>query len=152
MSKLKKELLKTEKTASFPFLIHIHNDDLGDFYYCNYHNDIEYGGKTYKSRYFEINPPEKTQERIGNATLSFSVANTEWVEKIRETQKRSTIEFVGAVIYDDNTVEPIEDNKFTLTSAQWNESMLTWEMVFDENMDILIPCDVMNSLNCAGCV
>lgn len=150
--RIKKELLKTEGTSSFPYLIHVHNDDLGDFYYCNYWKDITYEGKVYKASSFQIDPPEKTQSKIGNATFSFSIADQAWIEKIRSTQKRSTIEFVAVIVYENDTIEPIEDNIFTLTSARWNESTLTWDMIFDENMDILIPCDIMNGLNTPGCV
>lgn len=151
-NKGKSEVLKTERTATFPYLIHVHNDDLGDFYFANYYKDVTYNGKTYLKSSFQIDPPDKTQSNIGNATLTISVADQVWIEKIRNTQKRSTIEFVAVIIYEDDSIEPIEENQFVLTSASWDESVLTWQMIFDENMDILTPCDIIGGLNCAGCV
>lgn len=151
-TKLKRELLKTERTATFPYLVHIHNDDLGDFYYVNYYKDITYNGQVYKASCFAIDPPDKTESNIGNATFSFPIVDQVWIEKIRQTQVRSKMEFVGIVIYEDETIEPMEENNFVLTSASWNESVVTWQMIFDDNLDILIPCDIMNSLTVAGCV
>ena len=149
---IKTELLKSQKTASFPQLIHITNEDYGDFYFCNYYKDVSYNGNLYLSRCFTINPPEKTSKEIGNATLNFSIINNNFVEMIRNTSKPSYISFIGMIVYNDDKIEPIEENRFILRNATWNDSSLTWNMVFDERMDILIPCDIMNSLTCAGCV
>lgn len=150
--KLKKELLKNRKTSLYPYLVHINNEDFGDFYFTDYYNSVTYDEKTYESANFQITPSERTQSGIGNAQFSFSVVDQKWIEKIRNTQKRSTINVISVIIYDDNTVEPIEENNFVLTSINWDESSAIWDMVFDDRMDILIPCDVINGLNCPGCV
>lgn len=152
----KYQLLRMNSHAKFPYLIEIRNDDLGVFRYANTDRDIEYQGETFQCGYFLVTPPERSESSIGDAKLTISAVDTEWISRIRTTQKRSTCKFVACIDYYDQNgnpvLEPIEENTFLLTSAQWDDLTITWTMVFDENMGIMIPCDVANSLNFPGCV
>lgn len=149
--------LAQETRARFPYLIHIHNDDYGDFWYANSDKSIDFEGHTYQSACFSLTPPERTTTGISNATLTISAINQEWIYKIRQTQKRSSMEFIAAMVYDsaktgDVICEPIEENRFTLTSASWNEENITWEAVFDDTMSIQVPCDDGSAQTTPGCV
>ena len=147
-NKAKSELFKMQTRAKFPFLVHIHNDDLGDYRYINSDTNETFEGKVYEAGYFYIDPAEQTESSIGNARLTISAVDRTWIEKIRTTQKRSTIRFIAAIVYtEDGTkkIEPIEDNAFELTSAQWNDDVITWTMIFDDKMNILIPCDTIGA-------
>ena len=49
-------------------------------------------------------------------------------------------------------IEPIYNTEFTLADCSWNESEISWAMKFDEGMDIIMPCDVMDEINCPAIV
>ena len=155
INKSKHEMLVQRTRARFPYLIHIYNEDLGDFYYCNCDKDMEYDGHSYTAGVFEITPPERTDTSIGNAMLRISSVDMQWIRKIRQTQKRSRISFVASIEYYDNgqkIIEPVEDNEYTLVKATWDGgTMIQWEMIFDEDMDINCPPDIAGPMNCAGC-
>lgn len=151
----KHELLIQRTRARFPYLIHIYNEDFGDFYYCNCNEDIVYGGHTYTASVFEITPPERTDSSIGNAMLRISSVDMQWIRKIRNTQKRSRISFVASIEYysgNQKAIEAVEENEYTLVKASWDGStMIQWEMIFDEDMDILCPPDIAGPGNIPGC-
>ena len=143
-----------ESDALVPYLIEITNEDLGVFRYTNLDSAVEYDGKVFSPAYFELSPPEKTEGAIGNAKISISAVNQEWIARIRSTQRRSTLRLVHCVVYTERgevRVEGIEDTMFTLTNADWDDAAISWEMEFDDVMQIDIPCDVADSLNMAGC-
>lgn len=148
------EISRMQTQAEFPFLIHIYNEDFGNFYFVNSDSSITFGNHTYQPALFTIEAGEKTETSIGNATLNISAlpdANgTNWIERIRNTQKRSTVRFVGTIV-NNNEVEPLWDMKYTLTQATWNELTISWTMEYDTNMQILIPCDIADANTTAGC-
>lgn len=152
----KYELLRMNARARFPYLIKITNEDLGMFLYTNTDREIEYEGETYKPAYFEIVPPERSESSIGDSKLTISAIDGEWIAAIRSTQKRSTCRFIACIEYKGAgnvlVIEPIEDNEFLLTAAQWDDLTVSWTMIFDDNMNIMVPCDVANSLNFPGSV
>lgn len=153
--KTKKALQRATIQAQFPFLIEITNEDLGTFYYANCDEDISYEGKTFKACYFELSPPQQTSTTIGNASISISSVDQEWIAKIRSTAKRSRLRFISTIVYDEDGqryVEPIEDMEFMLTKATWTETTIEWSMEFDDKMDIIMPCDIADSWSCAGCL
>lgn len=143
-----------ETQAKFPFLIHIYNEDYGDFYFVNSDTDIVYDSHTYRSAFFSVSRGEKTQTSIGNATLTMSALpddyGNNWIERIRNTQKRSILEFVAGIQVD-GSIEPLEILGFTLTSVSWTETTITWSMEFDDSMKILIPCDICGMNITPGC-
>ena len=143
---------KQEVQAQFPFLIKITHEDYGTFLYCNASHDITYDGETYQQAVFKITPPEITATSVGNATLTMSTVDQEWIAKIRGTQKRANVRFIAAIVYQNGgqVIEPLFDNEFVLTQAQWTEISVTWTMVFDDKWDINIPCQIMDSLNAPG--
>lgn len=154
----KQQILRQQMHAMFPYLIKIEHDDYGTFYYANTDSDITYDSHTYTACCFSIQPPDKTESKIGDAKLNFSAIynNREWVKKIRNTVKRGTITLVASIIYTAGNVvdglEPIYDTEFKLTDVSWDESTLSWTMKFDEGMDIVMPCDKLDEIICAGVV
>lgn len=150
----KAELFKMRTRARFPFLLHVHNDDLGDFRFANADESKTFEGEVYEAAFFTVDPPERTESSVGNARLTISAVDGEWIERIRTTQKRSAARFVAAITYGDGDreiIEPLEDNTFELTSAQWDDSTISWTMVFDDTMSVLVPCDTMGASAFPGC-
>ena len=152
------EMRMMETQARFPYLIHIHNDDYGDFYYANSSTAIRYGGVTYSPSWFRFSPPERSESSIGSASITISALPDEqgssWIEKIRGTQRRSVIDIVALIVYDDSgtaVCEAVESMRFELTGASWNDETITWQMVFDDNMNILVPCDICTASVTPGC-
>lgn len=158
-NKAKQQILRQRIHAMFPYFIRITFPSMGTFRYVNTDEDMSYQGETYLASTFSINPPEKTESKIGDGQLTFSAIynSGEWIKKIREcpSDERGTIEIIAAIIYTaDNTIdgiEPIYDLEFSLTDASW-ENEISWVMKFDDGMDIVMPCDVMDEIICPGVV
>lgn len=142
----KKEILRMQTQAKFPFLIKIVHEDLGTFRYVNSDDSVVYENETYEPAFFSIRRGARSEGTIQNAELTLSAIDQEWIVKIRTTQKRAKIYFVAAIIHGTpDVVEPIEIEEYTLQTASWNDLQITWEMIFDENMDVLIPSDIATS-------
>ena len=153
-NKGKSRLLGMNTEALTPYLVEIYNEDYGYFRYCNVDGQVTYENNVYTPAYFQIEPPEKTESGIGNAKITISAVDQEWIARIRGTQKRSTMRLIPCVIYEDGgsiEVESVDDVHFKLTAAEWNDTTISWEMEYDDVMQINIPCDVADSLNMAGC-
>jgi hypothetical protein len=149
-----REIARRNTQAKFPALIEITHDDMGPFRYANSDQDIMYDGQTYLASVFSIEPPDKDGDKIGNARITISTIDQEWIERIRSTQKPAKLRFVATIVYDKDgkvEVEKLEENSFTLRSASWNEIAISWELVFDENMTILLPAEDCTVLTCPGC-
>lgn len=159
-NKAKQQILRQRMRAMFPYFIKITNEDFGTFRYVNADNNMSWGGEEYTACTFSIQPPDKTESKIGDGTLNFSAIynNSEWVRKIRSTIKRGTLEIKAAIIYTDgnivNGIEPIYDSEYTLMDASWDDKSeeIKWTFRFDDGMDIVMPCDVMDELICPGVV
>jgi hypothetical protein len=148
-----KEIARRSTQAQFPFLIEIAHEDMGSFYYANADENIAYGGQTYLSAVFSLQPPDRDGSRIGDAQLTISAVDQQWTLKIRSTQKPAKLRFIAAIVYQKDGsvwVEPIEENEFTLRAASWNEIAIVWNLVFDENMAILLPSEDCTALTCPG--
>lgn len=156
--KAQQQILRQRIRAMFPYLIKIYFPSYGSFYYINADEEKQWQGHTYVPCMFSINPPDKTESKIGDGQLTFSSIynNSEWIKKIRScpSGERGTIEVVGAIIYSaDNVqdgIEPITDTVFTLSDATWTNETITWTMKFDEGMDIVMPCDRLDEIVCPG--
>ena len=148
-------MLVQKTRAKFPYIIEIVNEDLGVFRYANSSKNVTFEGNMFTAGLFSVTPPERTTTSISNAKLSISCVDQTWIDKIRRTQKRSSCRFIATIIYDtdnDTTIcEAIEDNSFTLTSASWDDSNISWDMEFDDRMTVLVPVDIGSSQNCPGC-
>lgn len=154
-NKAKAEILKMETFAKFPYLIEISTAS-GDIYrFCNSFNDLTFGGEVYTSALFDIQRPDISETAIGNASINLSGIDSFWIEKIREETKRAKLKFIASIEYtDDNavdTIEAIEESEFILTLADWDLNSVSWVMVFDEGLNVMIPCDVADSIKCPGC-
>jgi hypothetical protein len=149
-----REIARRNTQAKFPVLIKIEHEELGDFYYANSDQDIIYDGNTYYASVFSLEPPDKDGDKVGNARITISAIDQIWIQRIRSTQKPARLYFIAAILYDKNgniQVEKLEENSFILRSASWNEIAISWEMVFDENMTILLPAEDCTVLTCPGC-
>jgi len=156
--KVQKLLAEQRKFAEFPFLIKVsHETDLEfPMYFVNASEDVTYKGIIYHAASFSIDPPDRDGSKIGDATLTLSTVDQEWIVRIRRNQKPAKLEFVAVIIYDDTQtgiecIEPLEDMSFTLRAASFNEIAVTWTMVFDENMAINVPADTCNAMTTPGC-
>lgn len=155
----KNEMLRMETRAKFPFLIEIKyystngnlTDDNGDKYsiyrYANSDNDIVFNENTYYASYFEIELPQETTNGVSDAKITISAIDQSWIQKIRETGKRSQIKFIAVIMFD-STIEPIEEMDFELTSVTWNDVSIQWTMEFDNLMDIQIPIETIDERIC----
>lgn len=158
----KQQALRMRTQAMFPYLLEITLQDSTILRYSNTTTDKTFEGNTYTASYFSVTPPEQTESSISNAKLTISSVDGYWIEKIRKTQytasgKKITARFIASICYTkDGTeyIEAVEDNMFTLSSAQWGDSTeiagITWDMTFDDNLNILVPCDTASSLNVPG--
>jgi hypothetical protein len=147
-------MARRETYAQFPFLIKItHPAFEAPLYFANSDENITYEGDVYEAAYFSIAPPDKDGSKTGDGRLTISAVDQFWIEKIRSTQTAARIKFLAAIVYDDGAasgVEPIEEIDFTLRTVNWNEDVITWTMIFDENMSIIVPCDKATALKCPG--
>jgi len=152
-AKSQKELASQRTLSKFPYLIKISCHGYIDMYFANSSKDIEFNNITYKASTFSIQPPARDGSKIGNATLTISAIDQYWIHRIREIKTPAELRFIAVIVHDggNESVELLEDNIFTLRAAQWNEISITWEMVFDENMAIIVPADKCNAMTTPGC-
>jgi hypothetical protein len=146
-----REISRRQTQLKFPYIIKISSDDLGDFYYANSDQDIYYNGQKYDASVFSVQPPDKDGSRIGNAQITISAVDQEWIQRIRSTQKPAKLHFIATIANGDQVLEPLEENTFTLRQAGWNEVAITWTMNFDENQSILIPSEKCTAITTPGC-
>lgn len=146
----KQKLLRLETLAKFPYLIDVtyydaENNKITE-HYANCDDDITYNDIVYTASYFQIKPPSRTNTSISDGKLTISAIDQTWIQKIRNCQKRAKIRFLACIVYDDNnsveTIEPIDDVVFTLTKCTWNDTTISWTMLFDDRMNLQVPCDV----------
>lgn len=149
-----KQIARQRTAAKFPYLIKITHPEYPPMLYVNSKTDLQFNGEIYNAASFSIQPPDRDGSKIGDATLTISAIDQVWTEKIRSTQKPAKIQFIAVIVYEGNSIvgiEALEENSFTLRGASWNETAITWQMVFDENMAIIVPADKCNAMTCPGC-
>lgn len=159
-ARAKQKLSRLECFAMFPYLIEVTLSNGNVYRYANCDRDITYNEngtvKNFLGGWFEIDRPEEKENEISNGTLTISAIDETFKMIIRTQNKRATIRFVATILYDDNNniefIEPLEDREFTLTDASWNDTAISWTMVFDIINDITIPCDTATSVKCPMCV
>jgi hypothetical protein len=158
--KAQREIARMETQAKFPYLLEVTYKTTGmnepvTEYYANASEDVEFGGHIYTASFFSIDPPDKDGSKVGDATLTISAIDQTWIEKIRTLDGKATAKFVAAIVYDNENggydVENIEQYSFTLRGASWNEQSIQWTMVFDERMQIAVPCGEVTSQTFPGC-
>lgn len=138
-------LVQNDVPASFPYLIEVWlpSDPTNIERYVNASEDKVFEGHTFTASYFSVQPPEKTETGIKDATITISTVDQTWIEKVRSTQERYKIRFVAVVDYDDDGTEEIvslDDITFNLINATWQETTIQFTMKFDEGMNVNIPC------------
>ncbi len=151
----KKEILKQNCHANFPYFIEITNGDNGEVYrYVNMDESQLYLGNVYEAAAFDIKPFEQTQEKISNGTLTLYDASLNLVPIVRESVEPFTIRFTAAVRYESTSswsCESIEENQATLGDFSWsNGNEISCTMIFDEDMDISMPCDKFDEVTTPG--
>lgn len=150
-------LVQNDVPASFPFLIEIWkpSDPSNIERYVNASEDKEFTEEvdgvdethTFTASYFTVQPPEKNESGVKDATITLSTIDQTWIERVRTTQERYKIRFVAVIDYDESgteTIEPLDDITFTLTNATWAESTIQFTMKFDEGMSINVPCQKLD--------
>lgn len=150
----KSKLVGMQSEAFVPYLIEINSPDFGIFRYTNIDSEVTFEGHAFTPAYFEISPPEKTEGAVGNAKISISAVNQEWIVRIRDGDQQSRLRLIHVLIYEEGgqiKVESIEDTDFSLTNADWDDASISWDMEYDDVMQVKVPCDTADSLNMAGC-
>lgn len=142
-------LVQNDVPASFPFLIEIWkpSEPSNIERYVNASDDKEFEEHTFTASYFTVQPPEKTESGVKDATITLSTIDQTWIEKVRTTQERYKIRFVAVIDYDDDgteSIEALDDITFTLTNATWAETTIQFTMKFDEGMNINVPCQKLD--------
>ena len=142
-------LVQNDVPASFPFLIEVWlpSQPSNKERYVKASEDKTFEGHTFTASSFTVQPPEKNESGVKDATITISVIDQLWIEKIRTTQQRYKIRFVAVIDYDDDGTEEIEaldDITFNLTNATWAESTVQFTMKFDEGMNINVPCQKLD--------
>jgi hypothetical protein len=155
-AKVQKLLARQRKIARFPYLIKIdHEEDpIFPLYFVNADESVTFEGNIYNSASFTIDPPSRDGDKIGDATLTLSAIDQFWIQKIRSVQKPAKLLFMAVIVYDEIEgvgVEPMEEISFTLRVARYNEVSVTWTMVFDERMAVIVPVDTCNAMTTPGC-
>lgn len=151
---VKRELARRNTQAKFPLLIKIEHEALGNFYYANSDQDIQYDGQTYTGSVFSLAPPNKDMDKVSSGSLTISTIDQQWIEKIRSTQIPAKLYFMASIVYDTNgtiQIEKLGEDSFTLRAANWNEIAISFDMIFDENMTILLPAEDCDPFTCPGC-
>ena len=142
-------LVQNDVPASFPFLIEIWkpSEPSNIERYVNASEDKTFEEHTFTASYFTVQPPEKTESGVKDATITLSTIDQTWIEKVRTTQERYKIRFVAVIDYDDDgteSIEALDDITFTLTNATWAETTIQFSMKFDEGMNINVPCQKLD--------
>jgi len=159
---IKQQIKRMNTTASFPVLIEIkYQDKSGNILYYRYTNadkTIIVEEHEFTPYNFSVTNGEKTNTSIGNGKLTLSSIDQEWIGRIRNASirkdKLSTCRVLECVNYVQNNTEQtdiLEENDYVLKAANWEDKSVQWTMLFDEDMDIIIPCDKGNSQITSGC-
>lgn len=154
-SKSKREIIKQQTRAKFPYLIEITMPDNEIVRYNNTDEDITYEGNVYKAGFFYLTPPKENNGVISDTTITISAIDQYWIKKIRNASpfSKSTIRYVAVIMYDEDGtsyIDPCEDNTFFLSKANWDDFSITWSMTLDDVMTVQIPCDTASPLNTTG--
>ena len=150
------QIFKLTTTAMFPALLKVTYVIDGVTNYLRLVNntvDMIFGGETYKAFCFEYQPPKQSDSRMGNGSLSLSCIDQEVIEIIRAITDRAHAEIVAAFYFsEDGTTyfEGIEDWNFELSSVTWDGTVATWQMIYDERMDNIVPTAKMSAQRCPG--
>ena len=154
-----KEILKRECYALFPYLITITDTTTEEvFNYVNMDSDldVEVDGETvtFEGKAFSVEPGKKSEDDIGDGSLTIYDVATEWIPRIRNKSLEHIyeIEFKSMIKYMDNgswELEILSNENYTLKDFSWSDNgAIKCTMVFDENMDINMPIDTLDSLIC----
>lgn len=154
-----KNIIKKQNVnATFPYLIKFYYKD-EVYRYVNSSHNVMYQGEEFEAVHFELDLPKKDTSSISDARISIDF-DYNWIEKIRnykESDGLISVKFIGVInYYKDGTeyIEPIEEMDFTLKSAVVNNDTKTieWSMIFDDLLQLIIPCDVVTAQNTPGIV
>ena len=152
-SNVKSMLVRNEIPASFPFLIEVWKPSAPSNIerYVNALEDKVYENHTFTASSFAVQPPEKNESGVKDATITISTIDQTWIEKVRTSNERYKIRFLAVIDYDDDgteTIEPMDDITFSLTNATWQETTIQFTMKFDDGMEINVPCQKLDQFVC----
>lgn len=156
-SQAKKEILKQECYANFPYLIEITDNTSGDVLRyvnmdCDVNAEIDGTTQTFNAHAFSLQTFTYSEDKISNGTLTLYDSALEIIPIVRSATERFTIRFVKKINYlaDDTwTLETIDDVQGYLTDFSWgDDGTVSCSIAFDEDMDIVMPIDKFDSVNC----
>ena len=153
----KQKMIRMESMAKYPYLIKITYEDeenvLHTERYVNADEEKTFENEIYQPAFFTVQPPSRDNSTISDGKLVLSTVDQTWIAKVRNAPNRMKCQFVACIEYrDDNTnyIEDIEKITFTLIKASWDESTLSFTMMFDDRLNLLVPRDVANAQKVAG--
>ena len=152
-STVKSMLVRNDIPASFPFLIEVWkpSDPTTIERYVNALEDKVYDNHTFTASSFKVQPPERNESGVKDATITISTIDQSWIEKVRTSNERYKIRFLAVIDYDDDgteTIESLDDITFSLTNATWQETTIQFTMKFDDGMEINVPCQKLDQFVC----
>ncbi len=149
----KRRIVRTDTEASFPYLIALtYKDSNGVSHterYVNADTSKVYNSETYEPACFSVTPPSMDNTTVTDGKLVFSVIDNNFIEKIRNAQERMRCIFVAVIDYEEEGseyIEEIETMTFTLVKAQWNEIEASFNMLYDDRMNLNVPLDIATPL------
>lgn len=156
---LKQQILAMDTNAYFPNLIDItYYDNIGNvthYYYNDSDSKLVYKGNTYEPMLMSVQGGKKEESGIGDGSLSLSDVDRVWTERIRNTKNRPECTHYECAVYDSGdgmtAVEAVEQTSYKLKEASYDGQIMSFTMVFDENMSIVIPPDTGNPQLTSGC-
>jgi hypothetical protein len=156
-STAKKEILKQQCYANFPYLIIISEETSGtELCYANMDSDVDVTidgeVKTFSAHAFSLSTFTYSEDKISNGSLTLYDSALEIIPIVRNVNKRFSIRFVKKINYQKDgewTMETIDDVQGTLSDFSWSDDgTISCSIVFDEDMDIVMPIDKFDSVNC----
>lgn len=149
------QIYRLQTAAMFPALLKITYVEDGVTKYLrlvNNDTDLTYSEEVYSCARFKYTPPKYSDKQIGDGSITISAVDQTIVQIIRSISTRATAQIVAAFYFEDGTLlfEPIEEWTFQLAKVSWDEGVATWQMIYDDRMDILVPCHKMSAQRCPG--
>lgn len=148
------QIYRLTSEGSFPAFLEIYHPEIdgGVWRLVNYRTDLVYNGNTYSAAIFTFTPPKYSDKQINNATISISAIDQSVIELIRKLSSRASAKIVAGFYFEggDLTIDPIEEWEFKLSSVNWTEISATWELLYDDRLDIQVPTDKMSAQKCPG--
>lgn len=149
-------MLRLDSMARFPYLMEIITASGEVTRFANTDDEVEWDNQTYYPCSFNIVAPDVKENSVGNGNITMSAIDQTLIMAVRKQQEKLRIRFVAVIEYEDDfaidTIEAMEDTEFKLANVTWDDLTISGTLIFDDLMDVNLPCDVSNSQNCPALV